>query len=103
MLDAVTRGEADGLGDISHKVEDSGRCVDVAHFYPLITSTRTARDIESAVRGRADYDNSLRQDLSSSAVESIAARQAELSEILSDFSVRFFYHTATMSTDSQLP
>ena len=73
-------------------------------FLPTMTShTRIARDIVFAVRGRAEYDSDLRQDLSSSTVECITARRAELSEILSVFYVCCFHRTASTPTDFQPP
>ena len=106
VLDVMTQGrEVDRLGDLSLRIEGFKRCVGTARFFlPTITShTRTARDIESAVRGRAECDSGLRQDLSSSTVECITAWRAELSEILSVFNVRCFHHTAAIPKGLQLP
>ena len=106
VLDAMTQGrELDRLGDLSLQIEDFRRCVDIARFFlPTITShTRTVRDIESAVRGQAECDSGLQQDLSSSTVKCITAWRAELSEILSVFDVRCFHHTAAIPKGLQLP
>ena len=99
------RKEADRLGDLSFKIEDFRRCVDIARFLlPTITSrTRTAYDIESAVRGQAECDSGLQQDLSSSTEERITACRAELNEILSVFDVRSFHRTAAIPEGLQLP